>query len=475
MGNSGNANNKIAKAGAGYILGNYLLKGITFLSAPIFTRLLTTDEFGTLGAYLSYESMLYIIIGLALHSCIANAKYDYAEKYDDFVSSVITLVIGNTFVWILVANIFYGIIGDVIHMSRPIANILILHCFGTAMLQFFNSYVGLNYSVKEFLKLTYVNALGNMGLSILLILTVFNNSRLNGRILGIALPIIFIAIYIVIYFFKKSAPKINFAYWKYAIKFSAPIIPHGISQVILSSFDRIMIRDIIGPSEAGLYSFSYTIFSLVAVVSTSLDKVWKPWFYEKMNEKDYKSIGKVGTQYAWGLALFTVLVSLLSPEIVKILGSRDYWDTTWCVIPVILGGFFSFLYTMPVLVEYFYSKTRYIAIGSVAAAVINIALNYYFIPRNGYIAAAYTTLATYIIYFLFHFILAARIHGSSIFDVKSFVIISLVTVILGFGALGIQHYIVLRWLISLAVICYSAVWADKNFGIVKIVKKKLGK
>ena len=74
------AKNKVVKAGAGYIIGNYLLKGITFLSAPIFTRLLSTDEYGIFGAYLSYESILYIIKGLALHSSIANAKYEYKEK-----------------------------------------------------------------------------------------------------------------------------------------------------------------------------------------------------------------------------------------------------------------------------------------------------------------------------------------------------------------------------------------------------------
>ena len=88
MGNERNNKRKVAAAGAGYVIGNYLLKGITFLSAPIFTRLLSTSDYGDVGAYTSYESIIYIILGLALHSSINNAKYKYREKLDEYVSSL---------------------------------------------------------------------------------------------------------------------------------------------------------------------------------------------------------------------------------------------------------------------------------------------------------------------------------------------------------------------------------------------------
>ncbi|MDD5901310.1 MAG: oligosaccharide flippase family protein [Lachnospiraceae bacterium] len=467
--------NKVVKAGAGYVIGNYLLKGITFLSAPIFTRLLSTDEYGIFGAYISYEAILYIIIGLALHSSIANAKYEYKDKYNEYISSVIVLVLLNTFLWMIIANVFYGGFHKLLSLSRPVLNILILHCFGTAMLQFFNSYVSLNYSVKEFLKLTSINALGNMGLSILLILTIFQNSRLNGRIIGTALPLIGIAIYIVIYFFKKCRPVINRQYWKFAIYYSAPIIPHGISQVILSSFDRIMIKDLVGAAAAGLYNFAFTINSLVVVVSTSLDKVWKPWFYERMNEKDYKTIGKRGVEYAFGMAQFTAVVLMLAPEVVKILGAREYWGTTPCVVPVLLGGYFTFVYMLPVLVEYFYSKTKFIAVGSMLAAVLNVVLNYIFIPRYGYIAAAYTTMFTHFLYFLFHYILAAKIHGHSLFSTSKMFFISAGIVAVGAVAMLLEKYFIVRWLIALIFAAFSMWWADKNFGVIRVIKKKLGK
>lgn len=465
--------NKVFKAGAGYIIGNYLLKGITFLSAPIFTRLLTTEEYGDFGAYIAYESIFYIILGLALHSSITNAKYEYKEKFNEYISSIILLSCISIGIWLVVANVFFYGYSDKLGLDRTIVNVLVFHCFGSAMFQLFNSYVSLSYSVKSYLVLTAVNALSNMGISIILILTLFRNNRLTGRILGSALPVIVIAGYICSYFFKKGRPRINKQYWKYAMQYSLPIIPHGISQVILSSFDRIMIKEMVGAAEAGLYSFAGTINSIIVVVSTSLDKVWKPWFYEKMDVKDYALIRKNAKKYVFGFALFISMIVMVIPELIRILGAKEYWGTTSCVVPVVIGGYFSFIYTIPVYVEYFYKKTKFIALGSMLAAGLNLVLNYVFIPRYGYIAAAYTTLITYLLYFVFHYLLAKKIHGRSLVSVAVCICSSLIVCSAGEVAMLLERKVIIRWLIGVGIGVFGLCWAEKNFGLLEILKKKL--
>lgn len=465
--------NKVFKAGAGYIIGNYLLKGITFLSAPIFTRLLTTEEYGDFGAYIAYESIFYIILGLALHSSITNAKYEYKEKLDGYVSSLVLLSGISVGIWWIIANVFYSSYCSILGLDRTVMNILVFHCLGSAMFQLFNVYVGLSYSVKSYLVLTGVNGLANMGLSIILILTIFRNDRLMGRILGSALPIIVIAGYICYYFFKKCKPQVNKQYWKYALQYSLPIIPHGISQVILSSFDRIMIKGMVGATEAGLYSFAGTINSIIVVVSSSLDKVWKPWFYEKMDAKEYSVIRKSIAKYMLGFAIFIAMVIMVIPELVRILGAKEYWGTTACVIPVVIGGYFAFIYTIPVYVEYFYKKTKYIALGSILAAVLNIVLNYLLIPRYGYIAAAYTTLLTYLLYYVFHCFLARKIHGSSLVSAAVFVSSSLIVCVTGGVTMLLESNIPVRWLIEVGIGVLGCCWAERNFGLLGVLKRKL--
>ena len=59
---------RAVRAGAGYTVGNYVIKGLAFLAVPVFTRLMSTAEFGTFGTFSALESILYLPAGLALHT-----------------------------------------------------------------------------------------------------------------------------------------------------------------------------------------------------------------------------------------------------------------------------------------------------------------------------------------------------------------------------------------------------------------------
>ena len=114
------SNKKAVKAGMGYVIGNYMLKGITFLSAPIFSRLLKPADYGIVNIYSSYEAIFYIILGLALHASINNAKYKYGEKLDEYISSLVFMVIISTTFW----TVFRLNMRSVFFVKRPADNFL---------------------------------------------------------------------------------------------------------------------------------------------------------------------------------------------------------------------------------------------------------------------------------------------------------------------------------------------------------------
>lgn len=101
---------KALKAGIGYTIGNYLIKGISFLTVPIFARLLSPSDYGIFNTYLAYESILYLFVCLALHTCLKNAKYKYQENFPSFASSCLLLICMNFAAWLLLANIAYPLI-----------------------------------------------------------------------------------------------------------------------------------------------------------------------------------------------------------------------------------------------------------------------------------------------------------------------------------------------------------------------------
>mgnify|MGYP002516410441 CR=1 FL=1 len=469
-----NNNKKAVKAGIGYTVSNYMLKGLGFLTIPIFTRLMSTANYGTFNTYAAYDSVLCIIIGMTLHSCFKSAKYKYGNKIKEFISSCILLSLFNLLAWLVIVNILYPVIGKSLQMNRLVVNVLLFNSIGNAIIHYYNSYVGLEFEYKSFLKIAALNSLSSIILSVILMITLCNNDRATGRILGSAIPVILIAIWIVNWFWKNGRPHINLEYWKYALKFSGPTIPHGLSQVVLSQFDRIMISCMCGNTQAGLYSFGYNIYTLMLVTANSLDSVWGPWLFERLHKKNYNSVRSVSGQYAFGILVFSCLIMMAAPEIIVILGTEEYNDAIYVVIPIVLGGFYSFLYTLPVQVEYYYEKTRYIALCSCGAAILNIILNWIFIPKYGYIAAAYTTVVTYLGYFMSHYIIAMKLSDGKLFNNIAMLGVVFISAASGMVALILINKMILRWIIIVLVILSYGFWMEKKYKLLKKAMNKLG-
>lgn len=446
--------NKVFKAGIGYTLGNYLLKGLAFFSVPIFSRLLEPADYGVFNTYNAYEGILMMFLGCCLHSSLKRAKMKYGNDFKDFMSGCVSFICANTCFWLIVAYFWGNEISQYLILNKIIILVLILQSSSCALIQLYNSYAALYYNYVSFLWISGINAVLNIGLSVAFILTVFYSERAVGRILGNALPAILIGVFLIIYFFRMAKPNLNKKYLKFALNYSLPIVPHGLSQMVLSQFDRIMIASMIGNAEAGLYSFAYNIYSIVMVTVNSLDTVWSTWFFERMAENEREIISKRASEFAFGIMLFCGLILLSSPELIKILGSDKYYDSVNCVIPIVLGGYFAFLYYLPCSIEYYCEKTKMIAAGSMGAAVINILLNYVFIPKYGYIAAAYTTMVTYMLYFIFHYFIAIKILGNCVFNTKQIVLYSLIVCCIGIvSGLFLTDYLV-RYLIFFIIFAF---------------------
>lgn len=421
------------KAGIGYTVGNYLVKGIGFITTPIFARLMTTADFGIYNTFLAYESILYIFIGLTLHGSLKSANYHFKGRIDEYSSSVMLMPIIMAFLGIVLVTCFENQLSVLLDLEPEIILLMIIYSYCSGLMIFYQNRIALDYNYVEYLKLSAFNVLCNVILSIILMLTVFPSIRYMGRIVGGTVAYVCLACYVIHSLIKKSKPRYNKGYWKYGLKISLPLIPHGLAQILLLQFDRIMIKKIIGNSEAGIYSFAYTIYSLIQITCASLETVFSPWVFNKMHEgEERKKIKNMGTAFMIILAGIVTAVMLLCPELILILGGKKYVDSIYCAVPVLFAGFFAMTYCIPAVIEYYKEKTGYIAMGTTMAALLNAALNIIFIPRYGYVAASYTTLFSYIIYFVLHLIISRRMSGFFMIDLKK-LLEAILIIMLSFG------------------------------------------
>jgi len=200
--------------------------------------------------------------------------------------------------------------------------------------------------------------------------------------------------------------KINFKleHIKYSIRFGVPLIPHALSGFILAFFDRIIINQLTGSLNTGLYSFAYNVGMLMNIVVMAMNKSWVPIFYENLANKDFKKIDNLAYNYSKYIYFTAIGLILFSKEIVSLMADEKY-HTALPIVPIIVIGYVGvFLYTLYGNYSFYRKKTGLISLATLFAGGINIGLNYWLIPIYGYVAAAYTTLISYFLLFLFHFL-----------------------------------------------------------------------
>ena len=147
------------------------------------------------------------------------------------------------------------------------------------------------------------------------------------------------------------------------------------------------------------------------------------------------------------------------------LAAPQYSEAAWCLVPIAMSVYFYFAYTLIVDVEIYYGANHYIAIASMMATVINIVLNLVFIPICGYIAAGYTTLFSYFVTMIFHFIFLSNVMKKAgvrfaIFDMKVLVSASVALVICSFVGMLLYEHVLLR--ISIILVAAICVFAKKE-------------
>ena len=460
------------KAGIWYTFGNIILKGCLFLTLPIFTRILSASDFGIYNTYMAYEGILTAILGLGLYGTVKNAKLDFKEKFNDYMSSVLSFSLLAFLFVIIVLNVFYPFYYSKLGFSRIIVNCLIFQSFGGYLIYFYGAKLNIEFKYRSYVVISFFNTIGNIVFSILLIKYIFPNLKYLGRIIGSATPLILLSMVIIWLIFSKSMVLYNKEYWKYAIIIGLPLVPHAISHSILTQFDRIMISNMVGKSEAGIYSYIYTICTIVNVLIVSLENAWTSWVYVNLNNNEKSIIKEISVKYVLFFATITIGFICVMPEVLKIIVSEEYREGSNLLIPLTLANYCIFLYMLPVGIEYYNKKTKYISIGTIFCAILNFIFNYFSIKYVGYKSAAYTTLVSYFLLFLFHYLVSLNLKIKEVYNMKKIIIISIFVFSLSFCLLTIEKYsslnFIFRYLIITVILIYY--YRNKEF-LFKILKR----
>lgn len=455
------------KAGIWYTIGNIIIKGIPFFTIPIFTRLLTTNDFGIYSVYLSYEEILSIIIVLGISGTVKIAKFEYKDDFEKYISSVINFVVIVGTIFLVISNLLFQFFTFQEWISRFVLNLLVIQSISIAVYAInSNKYIINGEYVKNLAIVFFLTTL-NIGLSLLLCLTFLKNKPYLGRIIGTALGAIFIAVFIIFNQNKKFLIIFKKKYIKFALTLGLPLVLHQLSITLLAQSDKIMIQKLVGNKEAGIYSIGVIITSVLAVIIFSIDSAWTPWFYSKLSEEKYNILMEKNNILVIFFMFLTSGFILILPDIIHIMTDNSYWDSIYTTIPLAISIYLNFMYVFSVGIEYFLKKTGFISMVTVTCVFINIILNYFMIKRFGYIGAAYATCISRFFQFLFHYFMAKHLLKPRVVSTK-YLIFSLMEVcIIGYITNICINSIFIRWGIIFAISVFISIYFYKIKLLVK--------
>lgn len=394
-----NTNKLAVISGAWYIVGNFLVKGMAFLTTPIFTRIMSKDEFGDYSNYLSWSGIVLIVLTMSIDTSLISAKFDYEKKLSQYTLSTLSLILLLSFLWLAVVNIFSVFFTELMGLSIAYINIILIYGFFYLCVNFFQNTERYLYRYKRAVVISLFLVFSTSLLSVLLVLNMSNH--VTARVIGGVIPTIIVGVIIFGYYIKKGQ-SVDFKTWPYALKICLPYIPHLLSLLLLCSVDRIMITRFCGPAETAMYSVAFTCGHMASLLFSSMNNAYAPWLGDKLNEKDYNAIRTTSIFYV-SLSCFVMIpMMLFAPEILLLLGGVAYVEAKYVMIPIALGTMCQFVYTLYVNIEQYHKNTVNMAFASVISAIINYFLNLWFIPLYGYVAAGYTTFLSYFVLLLIH-------------------------------------------------------------------------
>jgi O-antigen/teichoic acid export membrane protein len=396
-----------------YGMGSVLQKFIGFFLFPIYTRLLTQEEFGA-------QDLIFTAVTITTYFIVLGLDSGTARHYYDVETSIERRKILSTYLWFellisipttLILILYAQPISEIIFKDGSLASFFILAIASlpfTLVSGITLLVLRLTFQSWKFSIVTATGVLVQATASIYLVVSL--RMGIQGVFIANLIASAYRAAIGLILTYKNFTFTISKQWLKPMLMFGIPLVPASLSLWVLNYSNRYFLVRLATLSDIGLLGAATRISSIVVFVISAFRTAWGPFSYSLIKDEALAkaTYSKTLTYFLLITLAATSSLSIFAREAVTILATASYLPSTF-LIPYL--AYSAIIWGAVYIVGMGYGiakKSYHTTVATVLAAVGNVALNFLLIPPLGILGAAISTLAGNLITLIYSYLVAQR-------------------------------------------------------------------
>lgn len=404
----------VLKVGFWYVASTFLAKSLSFITTPLFSRMMSPHDYGEFSNFANWFTTLFIITSVEMFNTLPRAYYDYSDDYDEYNSSVTIASCGVAVVCYVITILCGKWIYNIISIPPQYVHMMFIALIVQAGKQIYLTRERTLYRYKSVAAITLINFIVPTLIAVFFVWMLPNQYKLDGRIYGTYIPIALIDLGCTIYLLWKGK-SFHFQHVKYAFRLSLPLFVHYLTAYLLTSTNVIITKSVLGAKTAALVSIAISVIHILTVLFESLTGAVTSWVMDNLEEKKEEKLYHDSLYYIIALFVISLGVILFAPEIIWILGGDKYADATMLIPVLVVAILIQTITSIFTIILTYEKKVAQTAIFTALAAIVSIVAKIVLLPKGGVeILPAINLLVFLFLFFANYFLVYRNGHGNTL-------------------------------------------------------------
>ena len=417
---------KLASQTAIYGLSSIVGRLLNYLLVPLYTyKFANAADYGVVSELYAWVAFLVVLLTFGMETAYFRFRKEVEDEKEVFKSGFFTLFIVNI-AFLLFIFIFNQPIANAMLFSEHPEYIVLLSLIvvidGVSALPL--ARLRAEEKALKFAGINFVAILVNIILNLCFLLVLFDPANPEQGVFYILLAnLISSALkpFVLIKDFLGISFRPNWRLVKGMLVYALPLVVAGFAGIINETLDRILLKHLLittdpsglmyAEAQVGIYSACYKLAMLVTIIIQAFRYAAEPFFFAQQKNENKNQIYVKVMNYFIGFLCLVFLGVTMNIDILKhFIQNEIYWEGLGVVPILLVANIFLGIYYNQSIWYKLSNKTKFGALISITGAILTIVLNILFIPKYGYWASAWATLAVYGFQMILSYILGQKHH-----------------------------------------------------------------